>query len=115
MEKENKPNFTAIALPAALLTSSACLLWLTMQSTSLSTLRGENEKESARQSELSAQVRNLRAQDEAARSELATQRAEQLKLAEEKKSATEIISRSTAAAAWAYLDIVDTNSGGFDV
>lgn len=97
-ESRSKIPVTAVALPAALLLSSAIFLFLTVQGANLATLRSENEKEAARQSELSASLKTVRAQIDPARRELSALTAEQAKIAEDRKSALETIARAGALA-----------------
>jgi len=96
--EDQRPKFSVIAiiLPAALALSSACILLLTVQSASLSTLRSENDRETSRQAELSAALKVIRDQVEPAKKELASLLAEQGRLAEERKAALETISRAGA-------------------
>lgn len=86
----------SLILPAALFISSACVLFLTIQSASLATLRSENERESSRQAELAGSLKALRGQLEPAKLELANTAAELARLSEEQKSARDLISRASA-------------------
>ena len=97
-ESRFKIPVTAVVLPAALLLSSAIFLFLTVQGANLATLRSENEKEAARQSELSASLKTVRDQIDPARRELSALTAEQAKIAEDRKSALETIARAGALA-----------------
>lgn len=97
-ESRFKIPVTAVVLPGALLLSSAIILFLTVQGANLATLRSENEKEAARQSELSASLKTVRDQIDPARRELSALAAEQAKIAEERKAALETIARAGALA-----------------
>jgi|GEM_PF-4324774 len=97
-EPRFKIPVTAVVLPAALLLSSAIFLFLTVQGANLATLRSENEKEAARQSELSASLKTVRDQIDPARRELSALTAEQAKIAEDRKAALETIARAGALA-----------------
>lgn len=89
---------TAIVLPVALLLCSASILYLTVQGANLATLRTENEKESARQSELSVTLKTVRDQIDPVRRELMTLTAEQARVADERKAAVQTIARASALA-----------------
>lgn len=89
---------TAVVLPVALLLCSASILYLTVQGSNLATLKSENDKEAARQSELSAALKTVRDQIDPARSELSALTAGQSRIADEKKAALETIARASALA-----------------
>jgi chromosome segregation ATPase len=95
MEVE-KSKFSSLAffLPATLALSSACILFLTVNSASLNTLRSENDRETIRRAELSAALKLIREQLEPARAELVGINSERNRLNEERKSALEMISRA---------------------
>lgn len=96
--EDSRPKFslTAVVLPAALLVGSASILFLTVQSANLATLRTENDRELFRQAELAGSLKALRDQVEQVRHDVAAATAEQARLAEEKKSAQGVISRAAA-------------------
>ena len=95
MEKSSSPvSLTAIILPACLLIGLATTLFLTVHSASLATLRAENERELSRHAELAGSLKAIREQLEPAKRDLAAAATEQSRLAEEKKTATEVIARA---------------------
>jgi chromosome segregation ATPase len=91
---KNKIPVTGFLLPTALVFGSLSLLYLLLNSASLSDIRAETEKEMSRQSELTSSLKSLREQIEPVRQELSDLKTEQTKLQDAKKASLEIIGRA---------------------
>jgi chromosome segregation ATPase len=91
---KNKIPVTGFLLPTALVFGSLSLLYLLLNSASLSDIREETEKEMSRQSELTSSLKSLREQIEPVRQELSDLKTERTKLQDAKKASLEIIGRA---------------------